>query len=122
MTLVALVLSLLVAALGALGVASPSRLLGVVRYLQTPAGLYLTATLRVVLGAALFLAAATSRAPELIRIVGTVIVVTGLVGPFFGLERFRRLLRWSGRGSVFVRAWAAFAVAFGLLLAYAVVP
>lgn len=123
MTLVALVLSVFIAALGALGVASPSRLLGVVRSFQTPAGLYFAAALRVVLGVALFFAAPASRAPELIRILGVVIFVGGLITPLFGLERFRRLLDWwSARGSAFIRAWAAFALAFGFLLAHAVLP
>lgn len=121
MTTVALVLSLFVAALGALGVASPSRLLRIVRSFQKPAGVYFAAALRVVLGGALFFAAPTSRAPEFIRILGVVIVVAGFITPFFGLERFRRLLDWwSARGSGFIRAWAASAFVFGLLLAYVV--
>ncbi len=123
MTLVALIICLLTSALGALGIASPSRLLGVVRYFQTPAGLYVAAALRLVLGVALFFAAPTSRAPELVRILGVVIIVAGLITPFFGLERFRRLLEWwSALGPGFFRAWAAFALVFGFLLAYAVVP
>jgi hypothetical protein len=122
-TLIALILSLFIAALGALGVVSPSRLLGVVRRFQTPTGLYFAAGLRVALGAALFFAAPDSRAPELLRILGVVIIVAGVITPFFGLARFRRLLDWwSGQGPAFVRAWAAFALLFGLLLAYAVVP
>ncbi len=123
MTLVALIIGLLLSALGALGVASPSRLLGVVRNFQTPMGLYFAAALRVVLGVALFFAAPTSRAPDLIRILGVVIIVMGVVTPFFGLERFRRLLdSWSAQGSAFIRAWAVLALAFGLSLAYAIVP
>ena len=123
MTLVALIICLLLSALGALGVASPSRLLGVVRNFQTPMGLYFVAALRVVLGVALFFAAPTSRAPDLIRILGVVIIVMGAVTPLFGLERFRRLLDWwSAQGSAFIRAWAVLALAFGLSLAYAIVP
>ncbi len=123
MTLVALIICLLLSALGALGVASPSRLLGVVRKFQTPMGLYFAAALRVVLGVALFFAAPTSRAPDLIRILGIVIIVMGVVTPFFGPERFRRLLDWwSAQGSAFIRAWAVLALAFGLSLAYAIVP
>ena len=81
MTLVALIICLLTAALGALGIASPSRLLGVV------------------------------------------IIVIGGITPFFGLERFRRLLDWwSAQGSAFVRGWAVLALLFGLSLAYALVP
>ncbi len=123
MTLVALIICLLTAAVGALGIASPSRLVDMVRSFQTPMGLYFAAALRVVLGVALFFAAPTSRAPDLIRILGVVIIVIGVLTPFFGLERFRRLLDWwSAQGSAFIRAWAVLALAFGLSLAYAMVP
>jgi len=123
MTLVALIICLLTAAFGALGIASPSRLLGVVRYLQTPMGLYFAAGIRVLLGVALLFAAPTSRAPGLIYILGVFIIVIGVITPFFGLERFRRLLDWwSAQGSAFVRGWAVLALLFGLSLAYALVP
>ncbi len=123
MTLVALIICLLTSAFGALGIASPSRLLGVVRYLQTPVGLYFAAGIRVLLGVALLFAAPTSRAPGLILILGVAIIVIGVITPFFGLERFRRLLDWwSAQGSAFVRGWAVLALVFGLSLAYAIVP
>jgi hypothetical protein len=123
MAFVALVLSLFVAALGALGMFSPMRLLDIVRHFQSPAGIYAAAALRIILGVVLFLAAPTSRAPEVVRILGIIILVAGLITPLFGLERFRRLLDWwSARGPAFMRVWAGFALAFGLLLAYTVVP
>lgn len=123
MAIAALVLSLFVAALGARGIVSPMGLLSIVRQFQRPAGLYAAAILRVVLGVALFLAAPTSRFPEVVRILGIIIFVSGLITPLFGLERFRRLLNWwFARGPAFMRVWAGFALAFGLLLAYAVVP
>jgi hypothetical protein len=123
MAFVALILSLFVAVIGALGVASPARLLRVVRRFQTPRGLYFAAALRLVLGVALFFVAPTSRAPEILRLLSVIIIAAGLVTPFFGLERFRRLLDWwSARGPGFVRAWAGFAFAFGLWLAYALIP
>ena len=123
MTLVALIICLLTAAFGALGIVSPSRLLGLVRRLQTPMGLYFAAGIRVLLGVALLFAAPTSRAPGLIYIVGVFIIVIGVITPFFGLERFRSLLDWwSAQGSAFVRGWAVLALLFGLSLAYALVP
>ena len=123
MAVIALVLSLFVAALGVLGIGSPSRLLGVVRRFQTPAGLYFAAAIRLLMGVVLFFAAPASRAPEVLRILGVVIIVAGLITPFFGLERFRRFLDWwVAKGASFVRAWAAFAFVFGLLLAYSLVP
>jgi hypothetical protein len=123
MTLAALIICLLASAFGALGIASPSRLLGVVRYFQTPVGLYFAAGIRVLLGVALLFAAPTSRAPGLIFIVGVAIIVIGVITLFFGLERFRRLLDWwSAQGSAFIRGWAVLALVFGLSLAYAIVP
>lgn len=123
MVLVAFVLSLFVAALGALGVVSPAGLLGVVRRFESPAGLYAAAVLRLVLGVALFLAAPTSRAPGVVRVLSILIFVSGLITPLLGLERFRRLLDWwSARGPAFRRAWASLALVFGLWLAYAVIP
>jgi len=116
MTFVALVLSLLVACLGAVGVASPPRLLAIVQKFQSPAGLYVAMALRLALGFCLFLAAPASRSPDVLRILGVVIMVTGLITPVFGLERFRRLLTWwASHGSGFIRLWAAVALGFGLL-------
>ena len=123
MTIVAFVLSLLVAALGALGLISPMRLLDIVRQFQSQTGLYAAGAFRVVLGGALFFAAPSSRSPKVLRILGIIILVAGLFTPLFGFERFHRLLSWwSGQGAMFTRVWAALAVAFGLFLAYAVAP
>jgi len=118
---VALVISLCIAALGGLGVASPDALLRVVGVFATPIGLYAAAAIRLVFGAALFFAAPTSRAPRTLRIVGVVVFVAGLLTPFIGLERLSELLDWwSGWGPGFLRAWGAVALAMGLLLAHAV--
>jgi hypothetical protein len=123
MKIVALVLTLFAAALGALGLISPTRLLDIVRHFQSPAGLYVAGAFRVILGGALFFAAPTSRAPKAVRILGIIILVAGLFTPLFGVERFHRLLsQWSAQGPMFLRVWAALALAFGLFLAYAVVP
>ena len=123
MTFVALIICLLTAAFGALGIASPSRLLGVVRHFQTPTGIYVAAGIRVVLGVALLFAAPASRAPSLIFVLGVFIIVIGAGTPLFGLERFRSLLDWwSAQRPAFIRGWAVLALAFGLALAYAIVP
>lgn len=123
MTLVALIICLLTAAFGALGIASPSRLLDLVRHLQTPVAIYFAAGIRVVLGVALLLAAPASRAPGLVSFLGVAIIVIGVVTPFLGLERFRSLLDWwSAQGDAFIRGWAVLALVFGLGLAYLIVP
>jgi hypothetical protein len=118
---VALLLSLCVAALGALGVASPPRFLRVIRRFEGRAGLCAAAAFRVMMGGALVLAAPASRAPEVVRVLGLIIIAAGLITPLFGVERLHRILEWwSRRGPVFMRVWAGVALALGLLLAYAV--
>lgn len=122
MTVIALGFSVFVAALGLLGLASPSLILRFSEPFQTPAGLYLAAALRLIMGAALFFAAPESRAPEALRVLGVIIIVAGVITLLFGPERFHRLLDWwSARGSGFKRAWAAVALALGLFLMYALV-
>ncbi len=122
MTLVALVFSLLVAALGALGIASPTRFISVVRFFETPTGLYLAAAIRVVWGVALFFSAPMSRAPEVLRITGVIIMVAGVIAPLFALQRSRRPPRLLAGTGVGVRGWAAITLVLGLLLVYAVAP
>ena len=120
MQFVAIILSAVVAGLGVVGMASPSHLLAIVGRFQNPTGLYVATAIRLVLGLALFLSAPDSRAPEVLQLLGIVIMVAGLITPMVGLERFRRLLDWwSAQGYGFIRVWAALALAFGFYLIYA---
>ncbi|MFH1763333.1 MAG: hypothetical protein ABIF09_03985 [Gemmatimonadota bacterium] len=123
MTLVAFVICLFGAAVGALGAASPSRLVDALRKTQTPRGLILLGALRVLFGMALLFAASASKAPGLIPIVGVIVILKGVTLPLMGVERVRKLLDWwSTQGSLFLRGWALLAVTIGLVLAYAVLP
>lgn len=123
MSLLVALFALFIGALGLVGLARPERLIRFATSWQTPTGLYVAAALRIVLGLALFLAAPDSRAPVTLRILGVVTLVAGLATPFFGLERFHRVLDWwAALRPAFKRAWAGCALAFGLLLFYAVVP
>ena len=123
MASIAFVLSLWVAALGALGIVSPTRLLGIVRRSESPAGLLAAAGFRVILGAVLFFSAPASRAPGVVRILGVLIFAVGLITPLFGVRRFTKVLDWwSARSSLFTRAWAVVALGFGIFLAWAVMP
>jgi hypothetical protein len=123
MAYVALGISVFIAALGALGVASPARLFSVLRRNETPAALYVWAAVRLVLGVALFLVAPRSRAPDLIRIVGVIAVAAGVITPVLGLARIGRVIDWwSAQRTIVLRVWAAFGLALGLFLVWAVVP
>ena len=121
MQLVALALSVSLVVLGVLSVIAPARALDIARVFDSPGGLYALATIRLVLGVVILLAGPASREPEVLRIIGIVIGVAGVITPLVGLDRQRRLLNWwAGRGLGFQRAWAAVGVAFGLFLVYAV--
>jgi hypothetical protein len=123
MRIIAFTISLLVAALGAVGVVSPESFLSVIRRFGSPAGLSAAGALRVVLGASLYFSSVASRITRFIRWLGLITFFSGLITPFFGVRRFRRLLAWwSTRGFVFLRVWAVSALGMGLLLAWAVAP
>lgn len=119
----ALILSACVAIVGAIGLIRPEALIGIARHFQTPAGLYAAAGLRILLGIALLLAAPTSRAPGVIRVLGAFVLVAGFVTPFVGPERARAIVDWwSAQGGVVMRAWAGFALAIGCFLLWALLP
>lgn len=122
-TWIAMALCVFVAVLGAIGLVSPRALLSIAGQFQTPSGLYAAAAVRILLGAALLLAAPTSRAPRAIRVIGIIILVAGLITPAFGIDRFRGILEaWSAQGALVMRVWAAIALAFGWAVAYSLVP
>ena len=122
MTLIALVISLLIAAMGALGMFFPAKLLAFARLFEQQAGLWVAGVFRVIFGLALFLSAPTSHAPEIIRTLGVIILVAGLITPFAGVRRVHKLLNWwEARGPLWIRLWAGTAFTIGLLLASAVV-
>ena len=119
----ALIFCIAIAALGGLGIVSPFRLLGLIRRVQTPVGIYVVAGVRLLFGLSLLLAADESRrASDFLRILGVLIIVAGVATPLFGLKRYRKLLEWwAARGELFIRSWALCALAFGLILAWLLV-
>lgn len=109
--------------LGVIGLVSPSGLLGIGRSLQSPEALYAVAFIRVIFGALLFWIAPASRLPRTLRAIGVIIFAAGIFTPIVGVERAQAMLTWwSAQGSVFMRAWACIAIAFGIFIIYSVVP
>ncbi len=119
----ALVIGLIITAIGVSGMAAPAVLLHAARFAETPAGLYVVAALRIAFGLVLLQVAVTSRTPKTLRMVGMLIVVAGIVTPLIGVERAHAIVDWwSAQGTAFMRSWAALAVVFGLFIIYAVTP
>jgi len=123
MTLVVALFGLLVAGLGLAGIASPGRLLAVVTRSQARLGLHGLAALRLVVGAAMLLAAPPSRAPLYLQILGGLSLASGALTPLVGTHRLEGILDWwRARPDRFVRSWSAFVVLFGSSVAWAVLP
>ncbi len=120
MAFVAVAVSVLIAALGAVGVVYPEAIVGFTRILQAPNALYVDAVGRIVFGVAVFFAAPASRAPVSLRIFGVVNIVGGIFMPALGVDGYRSLVEL--KLGLLPRLWAASALLFGALLAYALVP
>jgi len=121
MRLLALILGIAVATIGAVGVAAPSIVLDFGESLLTPTLLYAVAAARVVFGAALLWVAPASRTPMIIGAIGVLLILAGVLGPFIGIEHSRAMLDWLfTHGPWFTRAWASIAVLLGLFIVYAV--
>lgn len=123
MTSVALAAGLFAAAVGIAGIVAPYALQTIARYSITPLGLYVAAAVRVVFGVILIRAASASRAPAVLRVVGIVALVAGLITAFLGVDRAHAMFEWwSAQGPVLIRLWPALALIFGILIVYAVNP
>lgn len=121
-TVAALGIGVLVAAQGVLGLLLPEVFFGLIREIQEPPVIYLAAVVRVMFGVVLVLAAARSRAPMLLRALGILIVIGGLLTPIIGVQIAQVILgSWSESPTV-IRAWAGFALVLGTLIVYAAAP
>ena len=116
-------IGLLIVAVGILGIAAPLVPLEFGRPLLTPTGLYMIAVGRVCVGLLLLRVAPASRASSVLRGLGVLIVIAGVITPFFGVDRSRAVLEWwSSQGATFMRAAMGLFVLLGLFIVYAVVP
>ena len=116
-------IALLLIVQGIIGLTAPTTFVGIVRWFQTPPMVYLAAVLRVAIGLVLVCAASESRAPKFLRVFGLIIVIGGLLSPFFGMQFATLILDWwSARGPSLVRVFAGVSLALGLLTTYAIAP
>ena len=114
----AIVLSIVIGALGATGLVSPDTMANATRPLE---GRYAAAAIRLILGGALALAAPASRAPRILRVVGVGYFLAGLATPFLGLVLGPEIDLelhdwWVAQGPLFIRIWAGFALAVASVL------
>ena len=123
MAFIAFTLGALTAIIGTIGIVLPDWLAALATALHGPLGLAIAAALRLLLGAALFVAAPQSRAPLVFRALGAATFAVGLLTPLIGAARFDALLDWWAALDPWVaRTWSACAATVGTLIAYGVVP
>ena len=119
MRLLGLVIGALVILGSAISFAVPDLRLSLERSVMTPTGLYAIAALRIAIGLVFVFAAPASRAPRMLRVLGLIVIVTGLSTPWFGVARARAVLNWwASAGPLLTRLDAGVGMAIGGFLVY----
>lgn len=120
--LIVSVVSIFVAGMGVLGLASPARMVSFVSRWQSKTGLWVAFIVRLAFGISLWLVAPTSRAPVVLQVLAVVSVVSAFVLPLVGVSRFKSMLSWwSSQSPGFMRVWLAVAVVVGVFILWSVV-
>src|SRR3979490_3235461 len=94
MTALTLILSAFIAAMGLLAIFLPGRANDIARLFADKTGLWVATAIRAVLGLGLLAAAADSKSPILLRILGLIILIVAIAMPLLGLDRHRRMIDW----------------------------
>ena len=119
MRLLGLVIGALVILVSAISFAVPDLKLSLERSALTPTGLYAIAVLRIAIGLVFVFAAPVSRAPRMLRALGLVVIVAGLMTPWFGVTRAQATLNWvASAGPLVMRLDACVGTAMGGFLVY----
>ena len=116
-------IGVLILAQGLLGLVSPELFSAFVGAFQVSPVIYFAAIIRVLVGVILLLAAPVSRAPQLLRGLGILVAIGGLLTPFVGAQFAKVVFGWwSEGGAAVVRMWASASFIIGALIMYATIP
>jgi hypothetical protein len=120
----ALLVALVSIAIGLVGLVSPDSVMNVRReYVATWLGLHSAGAVRMAMGLVLIVFAPSSRAPKMLRLIGALMFLQGLVPQFYSVERAQALLQWEVTwGSTLLRVGASVALATGAFVAFAARP
>ena len=115
-----MLVGLLVSAVAVLLLIMPEKLRDLLHRFLGPTWLPLVSALRIVIGLMFILAAPYTRLPILVRVVGGVAIVAGIVILLLGVRRTQLLADWwLARSNTTLRLWAGIAAIFGGLLVWA---
>lgn len=112
------IFGVIVAALSAVGVLAPARLIAFVKGVwRHRSGMYLAVGVRVVIGILLIAAAPYARFPLAFEILGWIAIVAAGAVLIAGKERIDHLLKWgTSQSPNLLRAWCVGGIAFGVFL------
>lgn len=115
-------LGAVVCALSVWGLLAPDKILKLVNgVMDKDWGIHVAVVVRLLLGAALIIAAPESRFPLIFEILGWIAVVAAVAILLMGRERLRKFVAWFGRFSeAMIRVWLLFGIAFGAFLVYGI--
>ena len=124
MRVAALFVALFAITIGVVGIVFPDSLTTARRrLLDKPGVLYVTGSIRVAMGLVLILVAPKSRTPKILRVLGVIMALQGIVPQFIGIDRARKILEQEERlGVAAQRVGALVALATGCFIAFAVIP
>ena len=117
-TYAVLVFGCLIVALCAWGIAKPDRLMNLVTSaLDQRWGMIFGVGIRLLLGAALIIAAPSSKFPVAFTVLGWVAIIAAIGLLVMGPETVRKLIDWFGALQIaMLRGWLLFGMAFGAFL------
>ena len=116
----ALLFALIIISLGLLGLVAPDAFMTALHFFQTQHRIYLAGALRALIGVVFVLAAADSRWPRAMRVIGAGCVVLGFLTPVS--THPIPSVAWGWYSANFVRPWALTSLLLGLFVTAAVVP
>jgi hypothetical protein len=123
MKALAFCMALFVAAFGAVGIFVPSIPAWVAQHAASSGVFYAVATIRIAFGLILISVAPVSRSPKILRVLGYLILITGITTALTGLiaiDRARAMIEWwLQQGSGITRLTSFLLLALGGFIAYA---
>ena len=126
MKLLAFGIGLAIAIFGAAGIFFPTGLTWIANHVVTSGAFYVIAAIRIGFGLVLISVAADSRAPKAIRVLGYLIVISGITAAVVGLvgigQAHQIIDWWIEQGTGVTRLTSVLVLALGGFVAYACAP
>jgi hypothetical protein len=124
--LLAFGIGLAIAIFGAAGIFFPTGLTWIANHVVTSGAFYVIAAIRIGFGLVLISVAADSRAPKAIRVLGYLIVISGITAAVVGLvgigQAHQIIDWWIEQGAGVTRLTSVLVLALGGFVAYACAP